>query len=163
MTENTSDFDAPPVSPGEILFRRAERSDMIEVAAVFRKARLEALPYLPDLHTPEEDRQFFSNVVFNHQRIHIAERDEVIIGFIAFNDDCIDHLYLLPEARGKGIGSQLLEIAKFRSERLQLWTFQRNENAKRFYAKNGFKIIRETDGADNEEKEPDVLLEWRAE
>jgi putative acetyltransferase len=45
------------------------------------------------------------------------------------------------------------------NEELQLWTFARNEAARAFYAKRGFREIGQTDG-DNEEKEPDVLLRW---
>ena len=44
--------------------------------------------------------------------------------------------------------------------RLTLWTFQRNLRARRFYEANGFVAVRETDGAGNEEKEPDVLYRW---
>ncbi|HSZ51159.1 MAG TPA: hypothetical protein VK801_06275, partial [Caulobacteraceae bacterium] len=45
--------------------------------------------------------------------------------------------------------------------RVQLWTFQVNTRSRRFYRLQGFAEILQTDGADNEEKEPDVLLEWR--
>jgi len=161
MTDSTDkNFNAQADFLAEVNYRLADKSDMFEVASVFRSARLDALPYLPNLHTPEEDRQFFSDTVFKSLRVHIAARQGRIVGFIAFNDETVDHLYLLPEAQGMGIGHQLLNIAKQCTERLQLWTFQRNERAKRFYAKNGFKSIKETDGNDNEEKEPDVLLEW---
>jgi putative acetyltransferase len=44
-------------------------------------------------------------------------------------------------------------------DRLSLWTFQANEGARRFYAREGFAEVRMTEG-DNEEGLPDVLLEW---
>lgn len=44
---------------------------------------------------------------------------------------------------------------------LNLWTFQRNRRARRFYELNGFAAVRETDGSSNEEKEPDVLYRWQ--
>jgi len=43
---------------------------------------------------------------------------------------------------------------------LQLWAFRRNESAIAFYLRKGFAPVRETDGSDNEEREPDVLLAW---
>jgi putative acetyltransferase len=43
---------------------------------------------------------------------------------------------------------------------MQLWTFQRNAKARRFYENRGFALVRETDGADNMEKEPDALYRW---
>jgi hypothetical protein len=42
-----------------------------------------------------------------------------------------------------------------------LWTFQRNALARRFYEKEGFVAVRETDGSGNEEREPDVLYLWK--
>ena len=41
---------------------------------------------------------------------------------------------------------------------LQLWTFQVNDRARAFYARHGFREVELTDGATNEEHEPDVRL-----
>ena len=43
---------------------------------------------------------------------------------------------------------------------LHLWTFQRNAQARRFYEARSFALVKETDGAGNEEKEPDALYLW---
>ena len=66
----------------------------------------------------------------------------------------------LPEAQGQGVGTELLDIAKRASARLQLWTFQRNAQARRFYEARGFVLVEQTDGAGNEEKEPDARYLW---
>ena len=52
--------------------------------------------------------------------------------------------------------------AKDRSDRLELWCFQRNEAARRFYAREGFAEVEWTEGADNDEGLPDVRLVWQA-
>jgi GNAT superfamily N-acetyltransferase len=67
---------------------------------------------------------------------------------------------VLPEAQGRGLGSTLLDVARRTSARLQLWTFQRNAPARRFYEARGFVLIEQTDGARNEEKEPDARYLW---
>jgi hypothetical protein len=46
------------------------------------------------------------------------------------------------------------------SASLQLWTFQHNTGSRRFYEKQGFVAALETDGAQNMEREPDVLYRW---
>jgi putative acetyltransferase len=79
----------------------------------------------------------------------------------ACRPDFIEHLFIRPEAQNAGLGLQLLEKAKQASAELSLWTFQRNERARRFYERHGFVAVTETDGADNEEKLPDVLYRWR--
>lgn len=42
-----------------------------------------------------------------------------------------------------------------------LWTFQKNEGARRFYERHGFRVVKLTDRRDNMEQEPDVQYEWR--
>ena len=82
-------------------------------------------------------------------------------GFIAFREGWIEQLYVLPGVQGRGVGTSLLKVAQDGFDHLQLWTFQRNANARRFYQARGFALVRETDGSRNEEKEPDVLYLWR--
>ena len=142
---------------------QASFADMAEVAILFRKVRRHSLPYLPELHSPDEDKAYFSDVVFPKDKVYVARVPETksILGFIAFNQEFIDHLYILPEAQGMSIGTQLLMRAKEQNLNLSLWTFQKNHAAQSFYLKRGFEIIKKTDGIENEEKEPDILFSWR--
>lgn len=136
-------------------------NDGEEIARVFRRSRDATAQFLPLLHTPQEDKEYFTTQVIPNNRVIVAKNDSnEIVGFIACASDVINFLYLLPEYMHRGIGTQLLNLPKLWSSRLQLWTFQRSGDAQRFYQKHGFKAIKETDGADNEEKEPDVLFEW---
>jgi GNAT superfamily N-acetyltransferase len=81
-------------------------------------------------------------------------------GLIAFRNDWIEQLYVLPQMQGQRVGTALLDVAKHASDRLQLWTFQRNAQARRFYEARGFAVVEQTDGAGNEEKEPDARYLW---
>ena len=66
-----------------------------------------------------------------------------------------------PEWQRHGIGLSLLNKAKKLSpHRLELWSFQRNFNARGFYEAQGFRAVASTDGR-NEENESDVKYEWR--
>ena len=63
---------------------------------------------------------------------------------------------------GPGLGTRLLDRAKAeRPDGLDLWTFQANTGARRFYERHGFVEVARTDG-DNEEGAPDVRLAWRS-
>ena len=141
---------------------RACADDVEAIASVLRQSMDAALPFLPKLHTPDEDVAFMREHLLPSNQVFVA-RDvaDRVIGYIAFDETWVNHLYLLPDATKKGLGTRLLEIAKSERAYLQLWCFQRNENARRFYSKQGFVLVRETDGAENEEKEPDALYEWR--
>jgi ribosomal protein S18 acetylase RimI-like enzyme len=145
-----------------ISLRRLDLADMPVAAKVHRAAFNERMPALAGLHTPEEDEGFWAQVVFNDCQVWGAEENGRLVGVIAFLEDWIDQLYILPEAQGRGIGARLLDIAKSAFPVLSLWTFKRNTGARHFYEKHGFMLIDETDGARNEEREPDVLYRWEA-
>jgi len=146
----------------KVSLRKLDHADMAAAAAVHRASFDERLPTLSGLHTSSEDVGFWSAVVFKDCQIWGAEENGRLVGVIAFLEDWIDQLYILPEAQGRGIGSQLLDVAKSAYPVLSLWTFQRNAAARRFYEKHGFFIVDESDGAGNEEREPDVLYKWEA-
>lgn len=139
--------------------RRAGIADIEAVARLHRQVRRASLPFLPDLHTPDEDLQFFRAVVFAQCEVWVAEAG-AIDGFIAFRADWIDHLYVRPHCQRTGVGTALLAQAMQTYPLLRLWTFQRNESAIRFYRARGFHEIERTGGARNEEREPDMLMEW---
>src|SRR5258708_17179364 len=136
--------------------------DMDAVATIHRLALDATLPWLAGRHTPPEDRWFFRERVFPACEVWGALESTTIQGFIAFREGWIDHLYVLPEAQGRGMGSALLKVATSAFPQLSLWTFQRNSGARAFYEARGFVLVRETDGSRNDEQEPDALYEWRA-
>ncbi|MBR0829457.1 GNAT family N-acetyltransferase [Bradyrhizobium manausense] len=142
------------------MLRQLALTDMGAAAQVHRIAFDHAMPWLIGLHTPDEDRWFYRERVFATCRVWGHFDDGVLSGIIAFRDGWIDQLYVLPAAQGCGVGTELLNVAKRACQRLELWTFQRNVRARRFYEANGFALVEQTDGARNEEKEPDARYLW---
>jgi putative acetyltransferase len=140
--------------------RQATWDDAGGIAAVFSlSSRL--LTFLPMLHTVEEDRRFIENVILKECEVIVAEGDPGIVSFLALNGEEIRLLYSHPDSIGSGAGSLLLDAAKKSSVvALELWCFQANERARRFYEERGFRAVRFTDGRDNEEKVPDVRYRW---
>jgi ribosomal protein S18 acetylase RimI-like enzyme len=142
------------------VIRRAGLEDVNAIAALFRRS-FGTLTFLPTLHTPEEDRAYFGGIVAERE-VWVWEEDGSILGFAALEDDELTHLYVEPDAHGRGIGGALMERSKERRpDGFQLWVFQENANARRFYERRGFVLVRETDGSDNEERTPDALYAWR--
>src|SRR5262245_5213777 len=139
--------------------RRADTLDIRALARLFRAARRACLPYLPELHTAEEDLVFFRDLVFAECEVWVTQAG-AIDGFIAFRTCWVDHLYVHPERHRQGLGKSLLALAMDSSSRLRVWVFQRNTAAISFYRARGFREIERTDGSRNEEREPDLLMEW---
>lgn len=134
--------------------------EMEEAARVHRLSFDHQLPWLAGLHAADEDLYFFRERMFTECRVWGAIDGGVIVGIIAFTSDWINQLYVLPEAQGRGVGSKLLAVAQANASHLQLWTFQKNAPARKFYEARGFAVVRQTDGSSNEEREPDVLYSW---
>jgi GNAT superfamily N-acetyltransferase len=140
--------------------RRATLDDAGAIAAVFSPS-LRLLTFLPVLHTVEEDRRFIETVILKECEVIVAEGDAGIVSFLARNGEEIRLLYSHPDFIGSGAGSQLLDAVKKSSVvALELWCFQANARARRFYEERGFRAVRFTEGRDNEEKVPDVRYRW---
>jgi GNAT superfamily N-acetyltransferase len=140
--------------------RRATAADADAVADVFLAARA-AMTYLPELHTDDETRAFFGTVVSDAE-VWVVDADGGVAGFAALGRDELEHLYVQPRLQGRGLGTALLDVAKERRPSgLELWVFQPNEGARRFYERHGFELVRLTDGSGNEERVPDARYAWR--
>jgi GNAT superfamily N-acetyltransferase len=136
--------------------RRAAASDADEIANVYY-ASFRLLSFLPMLHTIEEYRWFVSDVTLKECEVTVAEEKSGIVAFLARRGEEVRLLYTRPDRIGMGAGTQLIDAAKASGvSGLELWCFQANERARRFYEARGFYAIRFTDGADNEEQMPDI-------
>jgi putative acetyltransferase len=140
--------------------RRVTASDADAIADLY-SASFRLLTFLPMLHTIDEYRWFIANVILNDCEVTVAEDKSGIVAFLARQGEEIRLLYTRPDRIGMGAGTQLIDAAKATGiGALELWCFQANERARRFYEARGFHAIRFTDGGDNEEQMPDVRYRW---
>ena len=143
--------------------RRAGASDAPAVADVLIRSRRASAGAIPAaVHSDSEVREWVSGVVIPEREVWLTEDDGGrTLAVLVLDGDWIDQLYVDPGVTGRGMGSQLIELAKSRRpEGLQLWTFASNIGAQRFYRRHGFTVAETTDGSGNEEKAPDVRFVW---
>jgi GNAT superfamily N-acetyltransferase len=145
---------------GCVVVRRPDASqrdgEALAIRDVMQDARRGALPGLRETHSADEAFAFVREVVLATQSVWLAEAGGRIVGFAARKDTWLMHLYVAPGWSGRGIGTQLLERVLRESPSLELWTFARNDGARRFYERHGFVAVEFGDGGDNEEGEADV-------
>ena len=139
--------------------RSATKDDIPAIVHLQAQSLKETLNVAPT-HTIEEDFDYYSNVVVVRDVIFVAEADGHVVGYVGFRKDWVDHLRVDSRYHGRGIGRALLETAKQRYPYLQLWCFQ-HIPAREFYRRQGFVEIEHTDGRNNDEKLPDIRMEWR--
>lgn len=147
-----------------IEYRPALASDAPAIARILRTSMRAAMPWLPDSHTPAKDLWFVRNRLLPAGRVTVAVDAGEPVGYMALDatGDWIEHLYLLSTHGRRGIGSDLVRRAQAETHHLQLWAFQRNLPARRFYERHRFRAVEFTDGSGNEEGTPDVRYLWRA-
>jgi GNAT superfamily N-acetyltransferase len=144
----------------DVELRQADMAEARVVADVWLRSRAASIPAIPPpVHTADEVREHFATVVLPHREVWLAVVNGTVAGLLALDDEWVDHLYIDPPVFGRGVGSQLIAVAKQRRPRLKLWAFQSNVGARRFYERHGFVAVAFTDG-DNEEGEPDVQYVW---
>lgn len=154
------------LQPGAPVVRAARGSDAAECATVYLRSREFALPEVPCVHEPAEVRRWMADEVIGHADVTVADVDAVVVGLMVLGPGragagWIEQLYLDPAWMGRGLGRRLLEVAQQRHPAgLQLWTFQANTRARRFFEQAGFEAVELTDGAGNEERAPDVRYHW---
>jgi ribosomal protein S18 acetylase RimI-like enzyme len=142
--------------------RTARSQDIVACAAILN-AWIDETDWMPRIHTPEAVLKHYQVVVFQQQRMFVAQTDGAIAGMMALSQDgFVTALYVSQDFRRHGIGTLLIERAKDElTQSVSLWTFQANAGAREFYRRQGFFEVNRTDG-DNDEGLPDILLEWRA-
>jgi len=141
--------------------RRSTTADTAPIADLFLASRA-TMTYLPPLHTDDETRAFIAGVVAGKET-WVAERNGAVVGFAVVDGGWLEHLYVHPSRFNTGTGAKLFEQAtQEHPQGFQLWVFQKNAGARRFYEHHGCALEKLTDGADNEEKLPDALYVWPA-
>jgi len=145
-----------------ITFRPGVPADALEVARLFAKARAQ-MTCLPQLHTEAEDIDFLRGQLESSRSLLAVQQGE-LAGFAIYDEEFLHHLYVHPDRQNRSVGSQLLRRVQglVQGEQLQLWVFQSNTSARRFYERHGFVALELTDGSGNEERMPDARYEWRA-
>jgi GNAT superfamily N-acetyltransferase len=145
---------------------RPAREDENDVLARLWRRALHDMTYLPPV--PEEHLPLLAGIIERHEEVWLAEEDSRPLGFLAIERsqrdgwDVLEKLYVDPSAQNQGVGAALLEHAKaLRPDGFVLWVFQKNTGARRFYERHGFRLVKLTDGADNMEREPDALYQWK--
>lgn len=121
----------------------------------------------PPAHPDDDVRRWLATELLPNNETWVGvdpEDARRLVAFMALSDTKVEQLYVVPHWIGHGLGRRFIELAKARRpEGLDLWCFQVNVAARRFYERNGFVPVRFGDGSTNEERQPDILYRWRTE
>jgi ribosomal protein S18 acetylase RimI-like enzyme len=139
------DLHDPPLEDEEtgLRIRRARPDESRLLTRLERAASEDALGHLfpPEEYAypvTEVTRRWRRLLRDRFARVHILELFDAPVGFVAFNDDTVLHLGVVPHHARRGYGSALLEFASLEifaggKAQASLWVLAGNEAARAFY------------------------------
>jgi len=143
--------------------RRARPEDLEAAVGVWERARWDAQqPWLQERvkYSHADNLRHFRDVVMREDEVWLAVEDNEVVGLLAFGEHKVDQLHVEPRCQGRGVGTALLDRAKeLAPEGLTLFTYQRNERARAFYERRGFRAV-QFGVSPPPESEPDVKYAW---
>jgi GNAT superfamily N-acetyltransferase len=141
------------------MIRKATPADCPEIGEFVVDIRYDTVPMV---HDDAGVAWYVEHILVARDSAYVYEVAGEVVALLDVDDGWVNQLYCKRGSTGQGIGKTLLDFAKRLSpEGLQLWTFQVNYGARSFYEREGFVEVEKTDGANCEEKQPDVRLEWK--
>lgn len=149
----------------EPLLRTAELADLPTCAAIINDY-IDATEWLPRTISRDAVEALFVPSLLDQRTLFIAEEQGEILGYLSMNpqDGFVPALYLSPAARGKGTGRLLLDAAKAaHPDGLELTVFERNTEALRFYAREGFAEDPSRRDDKTDEGIPTLWMRWPGE
>lgn len=156
-----------PDSGGDtaVQVRPVAAGDLPAIISVWHESKRVAYPYIAQergLTLADNDRIFREIILprLPDGALWVAEVAGAITGFMAIDGSYIDRLYIHPDHQRQGVGTALMRRAMALSPAgLQLHTHQKNEQARAFYEKHGFRAVK-FGISPPPESEPDVEYHW---
>lgn len=96
---------------------------------------------------------------FKEADIYVFVDKDQIVGFAGLQGDYLAGIFVKREYRSRGIGRKLLDYLKQEYSELSLDVYAKNIQAKKFYLRNGFKVIHEDFDESTDEVEYQML--WK--
>lgn len=140
------------------MIRKMIPADLKAVLQIWLTANLEAHAFIPAVYWRQN--QAVVQKALMQADVYVYHECGVILGFIGLEDQFIAGLFVAKDARGQGIGSQLLAVVKAKHWRLTLTVYQQNHQACHFYQQAGFQVVKVQQ--DSATQATEFLMRWQA-
>lgn len=126
-----------------MIIRRARAGDVAAMAEVAARSYASAFARILEARTiAARDAAFFAaRFATCWRRMRVAACERCIVGFTLVTACHLDMIFLAPEATGRGIGRALLARVEREGAR-SLECFAANRAARRFYEREGWRLVR---------------------
>lgn len=141
------------------MIRKMNVKDLDQIMTLWLCGNLDAHPFVAETYWKGNAEMV--REMMRQSEIYVWEEQNEILGFAGLQEDYLAGIFVQREARGRGIGKKLLDACKACRPQLTLHVYQKNQNACRFYLREGFQILKQE--TDEENNETENLLLWKKE
>ena len=138
------------------MIRKFEKNDINPVMQIWKNENIKAHKFISKEYW--KNNYNYVKEILPNAEIYVYVLKENIVRFIGINENYIEGIFVEESMRGKGIGTQLLNLAKQLCSSLTLQVYEKNQSALRFYFKEGFQIKKKQ--MDSETGQMDFTMEW---
>lgn len=124
------------------MIKLCDKQNVTEVLEIWLEASIQAHGFIPaDFWKSKlEDME---NIYLPNAETWVHIQDEKVLGFLCLVESTLAAIFVHPQHQGIGIGSELLNKAKERRNRLELCVYRLNEHSLLFYKSHGFQVVKE--------------------
>ena len=140
------------------MIRKFKTEDLDRVMEIWLNTNKEAHSFIAEEYW--NDNFELVKTMLLEAELYVYEVDNEIEGFIGLNDNYIGGIFVWHSFQSKGIGKQLLDYTKGIKNELVLSVYQKNQNALKFYKREGFSISLE--GIEEGTGEREYLMKWES-
>ncbi|QDC09567.1 GNAT family N-acetyltransferase [Oceanicola sp. D3] len=119
-----------------VTYRPGTAEDATACARIIRAWGAE-VDWIDPMDALEPMAAFWAEVFAAHPT-WVAEAAGEVIGFFNREGHHLCGLYVARAARGRGVGLQLLTLARAGQSQMVAWSYEENRTARRFYRREGF-------------------------
>ena len=139
------------------MIRKLQNRGIDRVAQIWFEANKEAHNFIPEIYWEGKYEEVKS--MLPQAEVHVYEVQGEIEAFVGVVDAYIAGIFVSNLSQSRGIGKVLLDYLKNDKSILILSVYKKNERAKKFYEREGFKVVSEKIDEDTSEKE--FVMKWK--
>ncbi len=139
------------------MIEKLNKKDINQIMDIWLKENKRTHNYIPETYWDNHFEDVRKEIL--KAEIYVYKEKEDICGFIGLSSKYIAGIFVRAEKQSMGIGRKLIQYCKSKYPELMLSVYAKNERARAFYEREGFKIVKEEIDKTTNEKE--YVMVWK--